>query len=89
MYARHFDLRQDPFSIAPDPRFLFMSDRHREALAHLLFGVTGTGGFVLFTGDIGTGKTTVCRCFLELKNDRICLGNRCGLDQPRCVGVYD
>ena len=65
MYARHFDLRQDPFSIAPDPRFLFMSDRHREALAHLLFGVTGTGGFVLFTGDIGTGKTTVCRCFLE------------------------
>ena len=65
MYARHFDLKQDPFSIAPDPRFLFMSDRHREALAHLLFGVTGTGGFVLFTGDIGTGKTTVCRCFLE------------------------
>ncbi len=65
MYARHFDLTQDPFSIAPDPRFLFMSDRHREALAHLLFGVTGTGGFVLFTGDIGTGKTTVCRCFLE------------------------
>ena len=65
MYARHFDLKQDPFSIAPDPRFLFMSDRHREALAHLLFGVTGTGGFVLFTGDIGTGKSTVCRCFLE------------------------
>ena len=65
MYARHFDLRQDPFSIAPDPHFLFMSERHREALAHLLFGVTGTGGFVLFTGDIGTGKTTVCRCFLD------------------------
>ncbi len=65
MYARHFALNKDPFSIAPDPRFLFMSDRHREALAHLLFGVKGTGGFVLFTGDIGTGKTTVCRCFLE------------------------
>jgi general secretion pathway protein A len=65
MYAHHFDLKQDPFSIAPDPRFLFMSERHREALAHLLFGVSGTGGFVLFTGDIGTGKTTVCRCFLE------------------------
>lgn len=65
MYSRHFDLQKDPFSIAPDPRFLFMSERHREALAHLLFGVTGTGGFVLFTGDIGTGKTTVCRCFLE------------------------
>jgi general secretion pathway protein A len=65
MYSRHFDLTQDPFSIAPDPRFLFMSDQHREALAHLLFGVSGTGGFVLFTGDIGAGKTTVCRCFLE------------------------
>ena len=65
MFARHFDLRQDPFSIAPDPHFLFMSERHREALAHLLFGVSGTGGFVLFTGDIGTGKTTVCRCFLD------------------------
>ena len=65
MYQRHFDLSKDPFSIAPDPRFLFMSERHREALAHLLYGVSGTGGFVLFTGDIGTGKTTVCRCFLE------------------------
>ncbi|MDR3371898.1 AAA family ATPase [Rhodoferax sp.] len=67
MYAHHFGLTQDPFSIAPDPRYLFMSERHREALAHLLYGVAGgaSGGFVLLTGDIGTGKTTVCRCFLE------------------------
>jgi general secretion pathway protein A len=73
MYAHHFGLSQDPFSIAPDPRYLFMSERHREALAHLLYGVAGpgsevggaSGGFVLLTGDIGTGKTTVCRCFLE------------------------
>jgi general secretion pathway protein A len=73
MYAHHFGLTQDPFSIAPDPRYLFMSERHREALAHLLYGVAGpgggaggaAGGFVLLTGDIGTGKTTVCRCFLE------------------------
>src|SRR5512141_2350466 len=65
MYAHHFGLTQDPFSIAPDPRYLFMSERHREALAHLLFGVTGPGGFVLLTGDVGTGKTTICRCFLD------------------------
>ena len=65
MYAQFFGLTQDPFSIAPDPRYLFMSERHREALAHLLYGLSGGGGFVLVTGEIGTGKTTVCRCFLE------------------------
>ncbi len=65
MYAPFFGLTQAPFSIAPDPRMLFMSDRHREALAHLLYGLGGGGGFVLLTGEIGTGKTTVCRCFLE------------------------
>jgi general secretion pathway protein A len=66
MYARHFGLTQPPFSIAPDPRYLFMSERHREALAHLLYGVRGGGGgFVVLTGDIGAGKTTVCRCLLE------------------------
>ena len=65
MYAEFFGLSKDPFSIAPDPRFLFMSEKHREALAHLLYGVQGGGGFVLLTGEIGAGKTTVCRCFLE------------------------
>ena len=65
MYASFFGLAREPFSIAPDPRFLFMSERHREALAHLLYGVGGGGGFVLLTGEIGAGKTTVCRCFLE------------------------
>jgi len=65
MYAKFFGLKQEPFSIAPDPRYLFMSERHREALAHLLYGVRGGGGFVLLTGEIGAGKTTVCRCFLE------------------------
>ncbi|MGZ8272714.1 MAG: ExeA family protein [Burkholderiaceae bacterium] len=70
MYERHFGLKQRPFSIAPDPRYLFMSERHREALAHLLYGVQGGGGFVLLTGDIGAGKTTVCRCFLEQLPER-------------------
>ena len=65
MYAAFFGLRQSPFSIAPDPRYLFMSESHREALAHLLYGVRGNGGFVLLSGEIGAGKTTVCRCFLE------------------------
>jgi general secretion pathway protein A len=65
MYAPYFGLSQEPFSIAPDPRYLYMSERHREALAHLLYGLGGGGGFVLLTGGIGTGKTTVCRCFLE------------------------
>jgi general secretion pathway protein A len=65
MYTQFFKLNQAPFSIAPDPRYLFMSERHREALAHLLYGVSGGGGFVLLTGEIGAGKTTVCRCFLE------------------------
>lgn len=68
MYAAFFRLAREPFSIAPDPRFLYLSDAHREALAHLLYGVTAGGaggGFVLLTGEIGAGKTTVCRCFLE------------------------
>jgi general secretion pathway protein A len=65
MYASYFGLKQAPFSIAPDPRYLFMSERHREALAHLLYGLGGGGGFVLLSGEIGTGKTTVCRLFLD------------------------
>ena len=65
MYTQYFNLKQPPFSIAPDPRYLFMSERHREALAHLLYGVGSGGGFVLLTGEIGAGKTTVCRCFME------------------------
>jgi general secretion pathway protein A len=65
MYTKYFSLKQAPFSIAPDPRYLFMSERHREALAHLLYGIGSGGGFVLLTGEIGAGKTTVCRCFIE------------------------
>jgi general secretion pathway protein A len=65
MYNNYFGLSEAPFSIAPDPRFLYMSEQHREALAHLLFGVTSNGGFVLLTGEVGTGKTTVLRCLLE------------------------
>jgi general secretion pathway protein A len=65
MYAPFFGFSKEPFSIAPDPRFLYMSERHREALAHLLYGLSAGGGFVVLTGEIGAGKTTVCRGFLE------------------------
>lgn len=65
MYGNYFGLNDLPFSIAPDPRYLYLSQQHREALAHLQYGLSCPGGFVLLTGEVGTGKTTVCRCLLE------------------------
>ena len=65
MYPKYFGLKEPSFSIAPDPHYLFLSEQHREALAHLLYGAGESGGFVLLTGEVGTGKTTVCRAFLE------------------------
>ncbi len=65
MYLSYFGLAEAPFSIAPDPRYLYLTRSHQEALAHLLYGVNGDGGFVLLTGEVGAGKTTVCRCLLE------------------------
>lgn len=65
MYCQYFGLREAPFSIAPNPRYLFMTESHREALAHLHYGVGVGGGFVLLTGEVGTGKTTVSRLLLE------------------------
>ena len=65
MYLKHFNLSERPFSITPDPHFLYMSARHKEALAHLLYGLGDGGGFVQLTGEVGTGKTTICRCLLE------------------------
>ena len=66
MYNEYFGLTEAPFSIAPDPRYLYMSERHREALAHLVYGLNSDGAFILLTGDVGTGKTTVSRCLLDL-----------------------
>jgi len=65
MYQQHFGLSAEPFSIAPDPHFLYHSERHQEALAHLVQGLQGSGGFILLTGEVGTGKTTVSRALLE------------------------
>ncbi|AOE49157.1 ExeA family protein [Kangiella sediminilitoris] len=71
MYNDFFGFKNTPFTIAPDPRFLFMSERHRDALAHLLYGIGSGGGFVMLTGEVGTGKTTVCRCLLEQLSDNV------------------
>jgi general secretion pathway protein A len=77
MYLEFHGLAEPPFSITPDPRFVFLSERHREALAHLLYGVGqgGSGGFVQLTGEVGTGKTTLSRLLLEQlpENARVAL----------------
>ncbi|MGK2924982.1 MAG: AAA family ATPase [Lysobacterales bacterium] len=67
MYLKYFGLTEAPFSITPDPAFVYLSAAHRDALAHLMYGVGqgGSGGFVQLTGEVGTGKTTLCRCLLE------------------------
>ncbi len=70
MYTAFFGLREKPFSLSPDPRFLFLSGAHREALAHLLYGIEQGEGFIAVTGEVGTGKTTLCRTLLRrLPND--------------------
>jgi len=77
MYLEYYGLREPPFSITPDPRYVFLSERHRDALAHLLYGIGkgGSGGFVQLTGEVGTGKTTLCRLLLEQlpENTRVAL----------------
>ncbi len=67
MYLEFFDLQQTPFSITPDPEFVYLSQKHEESLAHLIYGVTrgGGAGFVQLTGEVGTGKTTISRLFLQ------------------------
>src|SRR3989442_12434779 len=65
MYLSYFKFTEWPFSTTPDPRFVYLSPRHEEAFAHLLYGVKEHGGFVQITGEVGTGKTTICRYFLD------------------------
>lgn len=77
MYESFYGLTERPFAITPNPRFVYLSQRHQEALAHLLYGIGsgGSGGFVQLTGEVGTGKTTLCRLVLEQvpENTRIAL----------------
>jgi general secretion pathway protein A len=70
MYEEYFRLKEKPFSLTPDPEFLFLSDSHQQALEHLLFGLESGEGFIVVTGDIGVGKTTVCRALLRRVPER-------------------
>jgi len=69
MYQEFFSLTIKPFSISPDPNFLFLSARHKEAIAHLRHGLQSQTGFALLTGEVGTGKTTICRSLVEEMGD--------------------
>ena len=68
MYKRFYNLQRSPFDITPDPSFLFLTKKHNEALASLYYGVTGRKGFVVLTGEVGTGKTVLVRCLLNILN---------------------
>jgi general secretion pathway protein A len=65
MYEAFYGLRERPFNLTPDPKYLYLSEKHKEAFAHLLFGIKNRSGFVMVTGEIGTGKTTICRNLLN------------------------
>jgi general secretion pathway protein A len=65
MYTAFYGLREKPFMLSPNPRYLYLSESHREALAHLLYGIEQGEGFIAITGEVGTGKTTLCRTLLE------------------------
>ena len=69
MYESFYGLSEKPFNLTPDPRYLFLSDKHKEAFAHLLYGIKNRCGFVMVTGEIGTGKTTICRTLLNQLED--------------------
>ena len=66
MYEEFYGLKEKPFNLTPDPRYFFLSENHREAYEHLLYGIREKEGFILITGEVGTGKTTLCRTLLNL-----------------------
>lgn len=71
LYQQFFNFNTAPFSIAPDPQFIYMSEHHMEGLAHLLYGINYGGGFVVLTGEVGTGKTTLCHCLLQQLPEKV------------------
>ena len=71
MYAAYFGLKENPFKLSPEPGYLFLSEQHRDALNYLIYGIKEKKGFVLISGDIGTGKTTLCRKLLNLLDESV------------------
>jgi len=71
MYAAYFGLKENPFKLSPEPGYLFLSEQHRDALNYLIYGIKEKKGFVLISGGIGTGKTTICRTLLNLLDDSV------------------
>lgn len=71
MYAAHFGLKENPFNLSPDPRYLYLSPQHREALNCLIYGINEKKGFIVVSGEIGTGKTTICRTLLSRLNESV------------------
>lgn len=86
MYCEFYGFRESPFTITPNPRFLFLSDHHREALAHLMYAVDNHVGFVELTGEVGTGKTTLLRTFLSRLDNR---GHRTALVFNPCLSSLE
>ena len=76
MYESFYGFRERPFRLTPDPRFLFLSNKHKEAFAHLLYGIKYRSGFVQITGEIGTGKTLICRTLLAPLPPRLPMAGR-------------
>ena len=72
MYLEYYGLKEPPFDITPNPRFLFFSAKHREAFNHLLYGIKARKGFVQLTGEVGAGKTTLCRALLNELGEGFC-----------------
>lgn len=70
MYESFFGFKEKPFNITPDPKYLYLSEQHQEAIAHLLYGIQERGGFVVVTGEVGTGKTTLCRYLINQMDER-------------------
>ena len=71
MYAAYFGLKENPFSLSPEPRYLFLSEQHRDALNFLIYGIKEKKGFILISGDIGLGKTTICRSLISSLDDSV------------------